>query len=67
MVGRRNKSYQNSGDKSKNGLDCNDVLSRLGIITIVSTCMMWNIIIDVSFRLLQLHRISMSNAFLSNL
>ena len=43
-VGRRNESYQNSGGESKNGLDCNDVLSRLGIIAIASSCIMWNML-----------------------
>ena len=37
-------SYQHSGCESKNGLDCNDVLSRLGIIAIASSCIMWNML-----------------------
>ncbi len=37
-------SYQNSGCESKNGLDCNDVLSRLGIIATASSCIMWNML-----------------------
>jgi len=48
QYGRRNKSYQNSGGENKNGSDCDDVLSRLGIIAIASGGMMWNIVAGIS-------------------
>ena len=46
-MGRRNISQKHFGGKSRNGSDCDAVLSRLGIIAIASSFMMWNIIAGI--------------------